>query len=188
MASQQTIKRCQQLWEKYDSKPSKAKLVTLTNQLEAMKASKSVRVKTERARCLRAVNEEWKAQGWVKPKPSAELDNPKPRKNARKKGLSRKEVAKWDQIGRSGGWDRGSTGWNETTGRATSLTYGPSSGSGLQLDIDFLYDEASLEDWRGDELITVEKYTRIAGEDDETFAKRVVIKAQATSDMYLGLD
>jgi hypothetical protein len=67
MAPTQLVARCRRLWEAYDKKPLKRNLVAVTDHLERMKASKSIRVKNERARALRAVNREWKLHGWKRP-------------------------------------------------------------------------------------------------------------------------
>ena len=66
------ITRCQKLWEAYDEKPLKKNLVAFGAHIEKMKASKSVRVKTEARRAARAFNAEFRARGWKKP-----LANPK---------------------------------------------------------------------------------------------------------------
>lgn len=68
MSAARLIARCQRLWTAYYNRPTKARLLAFGRHLERMKDSRSVKVKAERTKGLRAYNAEFKAQGWQKPK------------------------------------------------------------------------------------------------------------------------
>lgn len=61
------IERCQRLWAAYDRKPTKANLEKFGAHIEKMKASKSIKVKSERTRAARAFRQQWKAAGYHMP-------------------------------------------------------------------------------------------------------------------------
>jgi len=58
------VERSQRLWDAYYERPTKKNLLAFAKHLTKMAPTRSSRVKSERARGLRAFNREWKAAGY----------------------------------------------------------------------------------------------------------------------------
>jgi carbonic anhydrase/acetyltransferase-like protein (isoleucine patch superfamily) len=79
------IDHCRRLWDAYYERPLKKNLVAMDRHLSVMKESRSVRVRSERARALRAVNKEWKLRGWKRPKAKKSAKKKAPKKKAKRR-------------------------------------------------------------------------------------------------------